>query len=193
MENVNIKINKIENLSKDHYKLDKVNFNYLTKKGAWQEQSRECYDRGDGAAILLYNPENKTVILTKQFRMPTYLNNHFSGMMIEVCAGLLDKNDPVSCIKNEAIEETGYFIETPVKVFELFSTPGAVTEKIHYFIGIYSDKMKVGEGGGLEDETEEIEVLELKFNKAYNMISLGEIIDAKTVVLLQYAKIHLDL
>ena len=193
MENDKIKINEIKNLSNDHYKLEKVNFNYLTKNGVWQEQSRECYDRGDGAAILLYNLEKRSVILTKQFRMPTFLNNHSSGMMIEVCAGLLDKNDPLTCIKNEAIEETGYAIETPVKVFELFSTPGAVTEKIHYFIGQYTDKMKVGDGGGLEDETEEIEVVEYKFDTAYKMIATGEILDAKTVVLLQYAKLELAL
>ena len=134
MSNPKVKINSIVNLSNDWYTLDKINFDYQTNNGTWQTQSRESYDRGDGAAILLYNPIKKTVILTKQFRMPSYLNKNNDGMMIEVCAGLLDKNDPITCIIKEAEEETGYKISNPKKVFELYSTPGAVTEKIHYFI-----------------------------------------------------------
>ena len=190
MSSSKVKIINVENLSHDYYKLDKVKFDYQTKNGKWQHQSRECYDRGDGAAILLYNPSKKTVILTKQFRMPSYLNDNNDGMMIEVCAGLLDKNDPVTCIIKEAEEETGYKINNVKKVFEIFSTPGAVTEKIYYFIAEYNDTMKVSEGGGLEEETEEIEVLEIDFNKAIEMISTGEICDAKTIILLQYAQIH---
>jgi len=190
MSNPKVKINKTENLSSNWYKLDKVDFNYQLKNGHWQHQSRECYDRGDGAAILLYNPIKKTVILTKQFRMPSYLNGNSDGMMIEVCAGLLDDDDPLTCIRQEAEEETGYEIKNPVKVFEIYSTPGAVTEKIHYFIAVYSNEMKIGEGGGLEEETEEIEVLELDFEKALSMIFTGEICDAKTIILLQYAQIN---
>lgn len=190
MSNSKVKIKKVENLSFDYYKLDKVTFNYKTKKGKWQEQTRESYDRGNGAAILLFNPSKKTVILTKQFRMPSYLNGNTNGMMIEVCAGLLDENDPITCIIKETEEETGYKITKPKKVFELYSTPGAVTEKIHYFIAEYSPNMKVGNGGGLEEETEEIEVLEIKFNKALKMVASGEICDAKTLVLLQYAQIN---
>jgi len=190
MPNPKVKINSVENLSSSWYKLDKVNFEYQLKNGEWQNQSRESYDRGDGAAILLYNPTKKTVILTKQFRMPSYLNENEDGMMIEVCAGLLDADDPLTCIKKEAEEETGYKINNPKKIFEIFSTPGAVTEKIHYFIAEYNDEMKMNEGGGLEDETEEIEVLELDFENALTMISTGEICDAKTIILLQYAQIH---
>ena len=190
MKNKKVKINSIENLSNNHYRLDKLDFNYQTKNGKWQHQSRECYDRGDGAAILLYNPTKKTVILTKQFRMPSYLNENEDGMMIEVCAGLLDDNDPLTCIKKEAEEETGFQIENPKKLFEIYSTPGAVTEKIHYFIAEYTSAMKISEGGGLEEETEEIEVLELDFKKTLNMIATGEICDAKTIILLQYAQIH---
>ena len=190
MSSSKVKIINVENLSHDYYKLDKVKFDYQTKNGKWQHQSRECYDRGDGAAILLYNSSKKTVILTKQFRMPSYLNDNNDGMMIEVCAGLLDKNDPVTCIIKEAEEETGYKINNVKKVFEIFSTPGAVTEKIYYFIAEYNDTMKVSEGGGLEEETEEIEVLGIDFNKAIEMISTGEICDAKTIILLQYAQIH---
>ncbi|WP_372794984.1 NUDIX domain-containing protein [Lutibacter sp.] len=190
MANSKVKINSINNLSNNYYKLDKINFDYQLKNGSWQQQSRESYDRGDGAAILLYNPTKKTVILTKQFRMPSYLNENEDGMMLEVCAGLLDDDDPLTCIKKEAEEETGYKINNPTKLFEIYSTPGAVTEKIHYFIAEYNDEMKMNEGGGLEEETEEIEVLELNFEIALTMISTGEICDAKTIILLQYAQIN---
>ena len=190
MNNPKVKIIDIKNLSKAHYKLDKVDFEYQTKKGDWQIQSRECYDRGDGAAILLYNPTKKTVILTKQFRMPSYLNGNATGMMIEVCAGLLDEDNPESCIIKEVEEETGFKISNPKKVFELYSTPGAVTEKIHYFIAEYNDEMKVSAGGGLEEEHEEIEVMEINFDTAFKMVSNGKINDAKTVVLLQFAKLN---
>ncbi|MBE0424037.1 MAG: NUDIX domain-containing protein [Lutibacter sp.] len=190
MNNPKVKIIGIKNLSNAHYKLDKVDFEFQTKNGIWQKQSRECYDRGDGAAILLYNPTKKTVILTKQFRMPSYLNGNSSGMMIEVCAGMLDEDHPEACIIKEAEEETGFKISNPKKVFELYSTPGAVTEKIHYFVAEYSDDMKISDGGGLEAEHEEIEVLEINFETALAMVSRGEINDAKTVVLLQYAKLN---
>jgi len=153
MSNPKVKINNTKNLSNDWYKLDKINFDYQLKNGEWQNQSRESYDRGDGAAILLYNATKSTVILTKQFRMPSYLNENEDGMMIEVCAGLLDADDPLTCVKKEAEEETGYKINNPIKLFEIYSTPGAVTEKIHYFIAEYNDEMKISNGGGLEEET----------------------------------------
>jgi nudix-type nucleoside diphosphatase (YffH/AdpP family) len=190
MNNPKVKIKKIQNLSNDCYRLDKVNFDYQTKTGQWQNQNRECYDRGDGAAILLYNSNLKKVILTKQFRMPSYLNANADGMMIEVCAGLLDNQDPITCIKKEAEEETGYRIKEPKKVFELYSTPGAVTEIIHYYIAEYEASMKINEGGGLEEETEEIEVLEISFNEVKKMVISGEIKDAKTIILLQYAELN---
>ena len=190
MSNPKVNIKSIVNLSNNHYTLDKINFDYQTKNGEWQNQNRESYNRGDGAAILLYNSVKKTVILTKQFRMPSYLNGNTNGMMIEVCAGLLDADDPLTCIKKEAEEETGYKINIPVKLFEIYSTPGAVTEKIHYFIAEVDHNMKVSDGGGLEDETEEIEVLEIPFEKTLEMISTGEICDAKTIILLQYAKLN---
>ena len=181
---------QIDNLSNQWYKLDKVTFEFRTRAGNWQQQTRESYDRGDGAAILLINPETKKVILIEQFRIPSFLNGNESGMVIEVCAGLLDKNDPVTCVKNEALEETGIKVNKVKKVFELYSTPGAVTEKIHYFIAEYNDEMKIAAGGGLESEAEEIEIHELDFNKAWSMVLSGEIKDAKTVILLQYAKIN---
>ena len=190
MNNSRVKINTIKNLSDDWYILDKVNFDYQLKNNTWQNQNRECYNRGNGAAILLYNQEQKTVILTKQFRMPTYLNGNDDGMMIEVCAGLLDGDNPITCIKKEVEEETGYKIHTPKKILEVYMSPGAVTEKIHYFVATYDATMKVSEGGGKEQETEEIEVLEMSFNKALTMIDTGKIEDAKTILLLHYAKIH---
>ena len=190
MNNPKVKIKKITNLSNDWYKLDKVNFDYQLIRGEWQNQNRESYNRGNGACILLYNSKENTVILTKQFRMPSYLNGNNDGMMIEVCAGLLDEDDPISCIIKEAEEETGYKINDPVKVLEVYSSPGAVTEIIHYFISEYDHSMKVSEGGGKEEETEEIEVLEIDFNKTLTMIDNGVIKDAKTILLLQYARLH---
>ncbi len=190
MNNPKVKIKKITNLSNDWYKLDKVNFDYQLISGEWQNQNRESYNRGNGACILLYNSKENTVVLTKQFRMPSYLNGNGDGMLIEVCAGLLDEDDPISCIIKEVEEETGYRINDPIKVLEVYTSPGAVTEIIHYFISEYNSKMKISEGGGKEEETEEIEVLEIDFNSALKMIDNGIIKDAKTIILLQYAKLH---
>lgn len=186
--NVNIVETKI--LSDRWYTLKKVTYNYLKKNGLWQTQVREAYDRGNGAAILLYNSKNDTIILTKQFRLPTYINENPDGMMIEVCAGVLDNDHPDDCIRKEALEETGYQINKVEKIFEAYMSPGAVTEILHFFIAEYDHSMKIDIGGGLEHEQEDIEVLELDFNEAYNMISSGEIKDAKTIMLLQYAKIN---
>jgi len=190
MNNPKVNIKNIKNLSNDWYILDKVNFDYQLKNGSWQNQNRESYNKGNGAAILLYNTNKKTVILTKQFRMPSYLNGNNDGMMIEACAGLLDGDDPLTCIKKETEEETGYKIDTPIKILEAYTSPGAITEKIHYFIAVYSEEMKINDGGGLATESEEIEVLEIDIDKALLMITDGTIKDAKTIILLQYAKIH---
>ena len=190
MNNPNIKIQKTELLSDNWYLLNKVTFDYLRKDGVWVSQKREVYDRGNGAGILLYNSQQKTIILTRQFRLPSYLNGNKTGLMIEVCAGLLDADHPEQCIIRETEEETGYRINTVKKVMETYVSPGAVTEILHLFIGEYNDSMKVNEGGGLEHEQEDIEVLEMSFEKAYDMIATGEIKDAKTIILLQYAKIN---
>lgn len=177
---------KIETLSKQWATLEKVTFDYKMMDGRWVQQTRESYNRGNGAVILLFNKENKTVILTKQFRMPTLLNGNKSGFVIEACAGMLDEDHPDECIIREVEEETGYRIPKVEKVFELYSTPGAVTEKLYYYIGEYQASMKVGSGGGLDSESEDIEVLELPFQKALQMMHIGNIEDAKTVILLQY-------
>ncbi len=190
MNNPKIKINQTDLLSNNHYLLNNVTFDFLRKDGLWITQKREVYDRGNGAGILLYNREQKTIILTRQFRLPAYLNGDKTGMMIEVCAGLLDQDHPEQCIIRETEEETGYRIKSVQKILETFVSPGAVTEILHLFVGEYDASMKVNEGGGLEHEQEEIEVIEMPFAEAYNMIATGEIKDAKTIILLQYAKIN---
>ena len=190
MNNPKIKIKQTELLSDNWYLLNKVTFDFLRKDGVWITQKREVYDRGNGAGILLYNREQKTIILTRQFRLPAYLNGNETGMMVEVCAGLLDKDHPEQCIIRETEEETGYRIKSVQKIMETYMSPGAITEILHLFIGEYGASMKVNDGGGLEHEQEEIEVIEMPFTEAYNRIATGEIRDAKTIILLQYAKIN---
>jgi GDP-mannose pyrophosphatase NudK len=190
MKNSRIKIKKTEVLSDNWYTLNKVTYEYQKKDGQWETHAREAYDRGNGATILLYNKEKQTVILTKQFRLPTFLNGNKSGMLIEACAGLLDKDDAEACIRKETEEETGYKISQVKKIFESYMSPGSVTEILHFFIAEYAADMKVSEGGGVEEEQENIEVLELDFETACSMIYSGEVKDGKTIMLLQYAKIH---
>ncbi len=177
-------------LSDNWYTLNKVIFDYQMQDGQWVEQAREAYDRGNGATVLLYNKEKRTVILIRQFRMPSFLNGNLSGMMIETCAGVLDGDEPETCVIKEAKEETGYRLSHVEKVFEAYMSPGAVTEIIHFYVGEYKDQDKVGAGGGLDSEQEDIEVIEVGFDQAIKMISSGEIRDAKTIMLLQYAKIN---
>lgn len=188
MNNKNIRNIKKELLSDNWYTLNKFTFDYQKSDGGWETQHREAYDRGNGAGILLYNQDKKTVVLTRQFRMPTYVNGNDDGMMIEVCAGLLDGDNPEDCIRKETEEETGYKIDNVERVFETYMSPGSVTEVLYLFIGAYEEKMKVSEGGGAEHETENIEVLEMPFSKAQAMMKSGEINDAKTIMLLQYAQ-----
>lgn len=190
MKNGNIRNIKKKLLSDNWYTLHKYSFEYQKPDGTWEEQHREAYDRGNGAGILLFNKEKGTVILTKQFRMPTYVNGNEDGMMIEVCAGLLDGDNPEDCIKKETEEETGYKIENVKRVFETYMSPGSVTEILYLFVGEYQEKMKVSEGGGAENETENIEVLELAFEQALEMIATKEIRDAKTILLLQWAQVN---
>jgi len=154
-----------------------------------EEHLREVYDHGDGASVLLYNPTKNTVVLTKQFRLPTYLNGNASGMSIEVCAGSLDGDTPEVCAKKEALEETGYRIHNLEKAYEVYASPAVMTEIAHLFVAEYTDEAKIQEGGGLSEEQEYIEVLEIDFTKAFDMLASGVIKDARTVMLLQYLKI----
>ncbi|AYQ36288.1 GDP-mannose pyrophosphatase NudK [Runella sp. SP2] len=188
--NPNVQIIEEKLLSDNWYVLKKITFDYQNKSGQWQRQSREAYDRGNGAVILLYHPQNKTVILTRQFRMPTYVNGNETGMLIEACAGLLDKDNAEDCIRRETEEETGYRVSSVRKVFEAYMSPGSVTEILYFFVAEYEATMKVNEGGGAAHEQENIEVLELPFEQALNMIKTGEIRDGKTIMLLQYAKLE---
>lgn len=188
--NNRVKILEKAVLSDNWYTLYKVDFEYQDTSGAWQKQSREAYDRGNGATILLYNREQGTVILTRQFRMPTFVNGNADGMLIEACAGLLDNDHPEDCIRRETEEETGYKISAVRKIFEAYMSPGSVTEILHFFVAAYEKDMKVGTGGGHPDEQENIEVLELPFSRAIEMVQSGEIKDAKTIILIQYAQIN---
>jgi len=185
-----VKILNTEILSNNWYTLKKVTYETIQNDGTVLLQHREAYDRGNGATILLYNKKLKTVVLTQQFRLPTYINGNETGMLIECCAGLLDKDNPEGCIKRETEEETGYKITDIKKVFEAYMSPGSVTEILYFFVAEYTQDMKVSDGGGIAEEDERIKVLEIPFEKALKMMSTGEIKDAKTIVLLQYALIN---
>jgi len=186
----NIKITNTELLSDNWYILKKITYQYTDSTGLTLTQSREVYDRGNGATILLYNSAQKTVILTQQFRLPTFVNGNKSGMLIESCAGLLDEDNAEDCIRRETEEETGYKISHIEKVFEAYMSPGSVTEILFFFIAEYEENMKVSNGGGLEEEQENIEVLEIDIERALQMVKTGEIKDGKTIMLLQHIMLN---
>ena len=190
MMNNRVRITEEQLLSDNWYILKKYTFEYPGNNGQWTTQIREAYDRGNGVVILLYNREKRTIILTRQFRLPVYVNDHPDGMLIEAPAGLLDENDPTAGVVRETEEETGYRIHNVRKVMEIYMSPGSVTEKIYFFVAEYNAQNRVSDGGGIADETEDIEVLELPFNSALQMMESGEIADGKTVILLQYAALH---
>ncbi len=174
-------------LSDDWYVLKKTTFEYRCRDGRWETQSRETYDRGNGAVLLLFNAERATVVLTRQFRFPAYVNGCSDGLLIEACAGLLDGEDPHTCIRREAAEETGFAVRSPRKILEAYMSPGSVTEKLHFFVAEYEPRDRIAAGGGAAGEGEDIEVLELPLATALAMIGTGKIQDGKTIMLLQYA------
>jgi GDP-mannose pyrophosphatase NudK len=187
------KSSRIENvrnqlLSDNWYVLRKYTYDLIRRNGERQPQSREVYDRGNGATILLYNRPKKTVLLIKQFRMPTYVNGNPTGMLLETCAGLLDNDSPEDCIRKEAIEETGFAVGKVDKLFEAYMSPGSVTEIVHFFAAEYDESQRQNAGGGVEDE--DIDVLEVPFTDALAMIKDGSIKDGKTIMLLQHAQIQ---
>jgi GDP-mannose pyrophosphatase NudK len=184
-----VRIIKSELLSDNWYTLRKITFDVYHKNGEIKTHNREAYDRGNGATILLYNKKQQTVVLTRQFRLPTFINGNESGMLIEACAGLLDKDNAEDCIRRETEEETGYKIKDVRKIFEAYMSPGSVTEILYFFVAEYTKEMKESEGGGVDDG-ENIEVLEYKFDQALKMMETGEIKDGKTIMLLQYLQIH---
>ena len=181
-----IRIQSIRVLSDNHYILKTSTFQWRRGNGEWQTQHRETYDRGNGAALLPYNRAQRTVVLVRQFRYPAYVNGH-DDLMIEAVAGLLDDASPEERIRSEAEEECGYRLAKVEKIFEAFMSPGSVTEKLHFFIAEYEPSMRISAGGGNPDEGEDIEVLEPSIDDALAMISDGRIVDAKTIMLLQYA------
>lgn len=171
-------------LSENYFLLRNMTYDLTRENGEVVRHKREVYDRGNGATVMLYNRDKKSVVLIRQFRVATWVNGNPDGMLIETCAGLLDDDEPEVCVRKEAIEETGFAVSDVRKVFELYMSPGGVTELIHFFIAEYSDAHRANAGGGIEDE--EIEVLELPFIRALEMVKTGEIRDGKTVILLQY-------
>jgi nudix-type nucleoside diphosphatase (YffH/AdpP family) len=185
-----VRIIDTETLSDDWYVLKKTTFEFLRSDNVWQRQSRETYDRGNGATALLFDPARETVVLTRQFRLPAFVNGH-DGMLIEAPAGLLDAASPEERIRAELEEETGYRVRDVEKVFEAFMSPGSVTEKLYFFVAHYDSASKVAEGGGVASEGEDIEVIELPLEQALAMVARGEIVDGKTIMLLQYMQLHL--
>ncbi|MEO1017209.1 MAG: NUDIX domain-containing protein [Pseudomonadota bacterium] len=185
-----VRVEAVETLSADWYVLKKTRFAYRRRDGVWQSQTRETYDRGNGATILLYDPVRHTVILTRQFRYPAFVNGH-DDLLIETPAGLLDNVDPEARIRAETEEETGFRVQDIRQVFEAYMSPGSVTEKLHFFIGHYTPDDRISVGGGEIAEGEDIEILEPTIDEAMGMIESGGIRDGKTIMLLQYAALHL--
>ncbi|WP_426347171.1 NUDIX domain-containing protein [Cronobacter universalis] len=184
-----VRIVETQTLSDDWYLLKKYTFDYQRRDGQWQRQNREAYDRGNGATILLYNRAERCVILTRQFRLPVFLNG-YDGLLTETAAGLLDEADPETRIRAEAEEETGYLVDNVEKVFEAYMSPGSVTEKLYFFTGEYDPARRSGSGGGVTEEGEDIEVVKMPIDDALRAVRDGEIVDAKTIMLLQYAALN---
>jgi nudix-type nucleoside diphosphatase (YffH/AdpP family) len=185
-----VRVQEVKLLSDSWYVLKTTRFDFRRRDGQWQTQQRETYDRGHGAAILLYNLGQRSVVLTRQFRYPAFVAGH-DDLLIEVPAGLLDEATPEACIRAEAEQEAGYRVRAPRKVLAAFMSPGAVTERVHLFVAEYDRGDRIGAGGGLHAEGEDIEVFELPFDEALAMIERGEIVDAKTIILLQHAALHI--
>jgi nudix-type nucleoside diphosphatase (YffH/AdpP family) len=185
-----IRVQSVRVLSDNHYTLKTTTFEWRRANGEWQTQARETYDRGNGATLLPYNLAQRTVVLVRQFRYPAYISG-YDDLLIEAAAGMLDNTSPEARIRAEVEEETGYRLGGILKVFEAFMSPGAVTEKLHFFVAEYEPAMRIGSGGGIASEGEEIEVMELPIGQALAMISDGRITDAKTIMLLQHAALNI--
>ena len=189
--NPNVVVENVEVVSDGWHVLRRTTLKYRRRDGKWTTQQRETYDRGNGATIMLYDLAARTVVLTRQFRFPVYVNDHPDGMFIEAAAGLLDGDSPEVAIAREATEELGITPASVRHVFDLYMSPGSVTERVHFYVAPYSSADVVGDGGGLEDEGEDIEVLTLDFDDALTMTTDGRIADGKTVILLQWAALNL--
>ncbi len=188
--NPDVMIRDVELTSQGWHVLRRTTFDYRRRDGRWERQQRETYDRGNGAVILPYDVERRTVLLTRQFRFPAYVNDHPDGLLIEAAAGLLDADDPLTAIRRESAEELGVTLSRIEHVFDAYMSPGSVTERLHFFAAAYTPENRTSEGGGVADEGEDIEVLELDFAEALAMTRAGQIIDGKTIMLLQWAALH---
>jgi nudix-type nucleoside diphosphatase (YffH/AdpP family) len=188
--NPDVVIREVELVASAWHVLRRTTFDYRHANGSWSTEQRETYDRGNGATILLYDPDRRTVLLTRQFRFPVYVNDHADGMLIETAAGLLDEDDPETAIRRETEEELGVTVGELEHVFDVYMSPGSVTERLHFYAAPYTVASRTGTGGGVADDGEDIEVLELAFDDALAMIEDGRIADGKTVVLLQWAALH---
>jgi GDP-mannose pyrophosphatase NudK len=185
-----IKIRHEKILSDEHYVLKRVEFDIQKKNGQWETQKREVYDHGNAVTVLLYNKETRNILLTKQFRIATYVNGNSGGMLLETPAGLLEGNEsPEDAMLREIKEETGYAVSSVQKIFEAYTSAGSLTERVYFYVAPYSKEQKVAKGGGLEEEGEELDVIELSLDKLVQMIENGEIVDAKTILLVQYAQL----
>jgi nudix-type nucleoside diphosphatase (YffH/AdpP family) len=188
--NPRVRVKDVELTSAGWHVLRRTTFDYQHRDGHWSTEARETYDRGNGATILLYDTDRKTVLLSRQFRYPVYVNGHPDGMLIEAPAGLLDEDDPETAVRRETSEEVGVDVAELTHVFDSFMSPGSVTERVHFYAASYSAASRSGPGGGLADDGEDIEVVELPFDEALAMTLDGRISDAKTIMLLQWAALH---
>ena len=185
--NPDVRVRDVEVLAAAWHVLRRTTLEVRRRDGSWQTQQRETYDRGNGATVLLYDLDRRTVLLARQFRWPVYVNGHPDGMLLETAAGLLDDDDPATAIRREAAEELGVVVGELEPVFEVWMSPGSVTERLHFFAAPYSPASRATGGGGLADEGEDIEVVELDVDDALDRVADGRIADAKTVMLLQWA------
>jgi len=185
-----VRVHEVQTLSDDWYVLRKTRFSFRRSSGEWQEQWRETYDRGNGATLLLYNLPRRTVILTRQFRYPAFVNGH-DDLLVETPAGLLDDAGPEDRIRSEVQEETGFRVGEVRRVFDAFMSPGSVTERLFFFVARYDEASRTGKGGGKPEEGEDIAVMEITIDEALAMIARGEICDGKTIMLLQHAALNI--
>jgi nudix-type nucleoside diphosphatase (YffH/AdpP family) len=188
--NPNVVVRDVELLAAGWHVLRRTTFDYRRADGRWTREQRETYDRGNGATILLYDVKRRTVLLTRQFRFPVYVNGHPDGMLVETVAGLLDDDDSVTAIRRETAEEAGVTVGELEHVFDVWMSPGSVTERLHFYAGPYTAADRATDGGGVPHEGEDIEVVELDFDQALHQITAGEIADAKTIMMLQWAALR---
>ncbi|MFT4246154.1 MAG: NUDIX domain-containing protein [Micrococcaceae bacterium] len=188
--NPDVVIRDVELVSQGWHVLRRTTFDYRRRDGRWERQQRETYDRGNGAVILPYDVGRRTILLAKQFRYPAYVNDHPNGLLIEATAGLLDADDPVTAIRRESAEELGITFNKIDHIFDVYMSPGSVTERLHFFCAPYTPKNRISAGGGVIEEGEDIEVLEIDFDKALRWIDEGKIVEAKTIMLLHWAALR---